>query len=73
MADQATRTREEKQVERGRFVWHELYTPNPAGAHEFYAKAVGWKSEAWEQDPDYVMFQAPSGPIGAPVTREISR
>ena len=53
---------------RGRFVWHELYTPNPAGAHEFYAKAVGWKAEAWEQDPDYVMFQAPSGPIGADIS-----
>ena len=47
---------------RGRFVWHELYTPNPAGAHEFYGKAVGWKTQAWDQDADYVMFLAPSGP-----------
>jgi predicted enzyme related to lactoylglutathione lyase len=52
---------------RGRFVWHELYTPNPAGAHEFYGKAVGWKAQAWDQDADYVMFLAPSGPVGAPV------
>ena len=52
---------------RGRFVWHELYTPNPAGAHEFYGKTVGWKSQAWDQDPGYVMFTAPTGPIGAPV------
>ena len=25
---------------KGRFVWHELITPNAAGAHEFYSKAV---------------------------------
>jgi uncharacterized protein len=52
---------------RGRFVWHELYTPNPEGAHEFYGKTVGWKTQAWDQDPGYVMFTAPTGPIGAPV------
>ena len=49
---------------RGRFVWHELITPNAAGAQEFYARTVGWKSQAWEQDPNYRMFAAPNGPIG---------
>ena len=52
---------------RGRFVWHELMTPNAAGAHEFYSKAVGWKTQAWEQDKSYQMFTAPSGPLGASV------
>ncbi len=52
---------------RGRFVWHELLTPNKAGAHDFYAKAVGWKKQAWEQDPSYPMFAAPTGPLGASV------
>ena len=33
---------------KGRFVWHELITPNAAGAHEFYSKAVGWTREAWD-------------------------
>jgi predicted enzyme related to lactoylglutathione lyase len=52
---------------RGRFVWHELMTPNAAGAHEFYSKAVGWKTQAWDQDKSYQMFAAPSGPLGASV------
>ncbi len=49
---------------RGRFVWHELVTPNAAGAQEFYSRTVGWKPQAWEQDPSYRMFAAPNGPIG---------
>ncbi len=52
---------------RGRFVWHELLTPNKAGAHEFYSKAVGWAKQAWEQDPSYTMFAAASGPLGASI------
>jgi predicted enzyme related to lactoylglutathione lyase len=52
---------------RGRFVWHDLLTPNSAGAHEFYAKAVGWQTQAWEQDGSYLMFAGPSGPIGGTV------
>jgi predicted enzyme related to lactoylglutathione lyase len=52
---------------RGRFVWHDLLTPNPAGAHEFYGKVLGWKKQAWDQDPSYEMFAAPSGPIGGTV------
>jgi predicted enzyme related to lactoylglutathione lyase len=52
---------------RGRFVWHELVTPNGEGAHEFYSKAVGWKTQAWEQDSSYQMFVASTGPLGATV------
>ncbi len=52
---------------RGRFVWHELVTPNAKGAHEFYSKAVGWKTQGWEQDSSYQMFVAPTGPLGATV------
>jgi predicted enzyme related to lactoylglutathione lyase len=52
---------------RGRFVWHDLMTPNPAGSHEFYGKTIGWKQESWDQDPSYLMFAAPSGPIGGTV------
>lgn len=52
---------------RGKFVWHELVTPNAAGAHEFYSKAVGWKRQAWEHDKSYSMFVGPAGPIGAAV------
>ena len=52
---------------RGRFVWHELITPNSEGAHEFYSKAVGWKQQAWDQDKSYSMFVGPEGPLGAAV------
>jgi predicted enzyme related to lactoylglutathione lyase len=52
---------------RGRFVWHDLMTPNPAGSHEFYGKTVGWKKQSWDKDPGYLMFAAPSGPIGGTV------
>ena len=50
--------------ERGRFVWHDLMTPNIAGAQAFYSQAIGWKTQSWEQDPSYSMFVAPSGPLG---------
>ena len=58
MADQSVR---------GRFVWHELMTPDTSAAHAFYSKAIGWKSQPWEEDPSYVMFAADRGPIGATV------
>jgi predicted enzyme related to lactoylglutathione lyase len=49
---------------RGEFVWHDLMTPNAAGAHEFYGKVVGWKTQPWESDPSYVMFAGRNGPLG---------
>jgi predicted enzyme related to lactoylglutathione lyase len=52
---------------RGRFVWHELMTPDTSGAHAFYSKVVGWKSQPWEHDPSYQMFAAGSGPLGGSV------
>lgn len=63
MADQSVR---------GRFVWHELVTPDAAAAHAFYGKAIGWKPQPWEEDESYVMFAAPRGPIGATVSNEIA-
>jgi predicted enzyme related to lactoylglutathione lyase len=53
---------------RGRFVWHELNTPDTAAAHAFYGKTLGWKSQPWEQDPSYAMFAAGSGPLGGTVS-----
>jgi predicted enzyme related to lactoylglutathione lyase len=53
---------------RGRFVWHELMTPDTAAAHAFYGKTLGWKSQPWEQDPSYSMFAASSGPLGGAVS-----
>ncbi len=52
---------------KGRFVWHELITPNAAGAHEFYSNTLGWKQQSWEENKSYSMFVAPTGPLGAAV------
>jgi predicted enzyme related to lactoylglutathione lyase len=52
---------------RGRFVWHELYTPNRTGSQEFYGQVAGWKVQAWDQDPEYQMFAAETGPLGAAI------
>jgi predicted enzyme related to lactoylglutathione lyase len=52
---------------RGRFVWHELMTPDTSGAHAFYSKVLGWKTQPWEHDPSYQMFAAASGPLGGSV------
>jgi uncharacterized protein len=42
-------------------------TPNGKGAHDFYTKAVGWKTEAWLHNSAYQMFAASTGPLGATV------
>jgi predicted enzyme related to lactoylglutathione lyase len=52
------------QTARGRFLWHDLYTSDPAAAHQFYGKAVGWKSQPFDADPSYLMFAGPKGPLG---------
>jgi predicted enzyme related to lactoylglutathione lyase len=52
---------------RGRFVWHELMTPDTSAAHSFYSKTLGWKTQDSEQVPDYSMFVAASGPLGGSV------
>ena len=33
---------------RGRFVWFDLMTTDPAKAVEFYTKVVGWGTTQWE-------------------------
>jgi predicted enzyme related to lactoylglutathione lyase len=54
---------------RGRFVWHELMTPDTSGAHAFYSKVLGWKTQGFEHDPSYQMFAAGSGPLGGSVAQ----
>ncbi|MGE5232025.1 MAG: VOC family protein [Deltaproteobacteria bacterium] len=55
-------------VSRGRFVWHELMTPDPEAAQKFYTQVVGWKTEAWDQNTAYIMWMTDSGPIGGLMT-----
>jgi uncharacterized protein len=52
---------------RGRFVWHDLHTPNRAGSQEFYGKVAGWTVQSWDHDKGYQMFAAKSGPLGGAV------
>jgi predicted enzyme related to lactoylglutathione lyase len=54
---------------RGRFVWHELMTPDASGAHAFYGKVIGWKTQTFEHDPSYQMFASGSGPVGGTVAQ----
>ena len=49
---------------RGRFVWHELMTSNPDAAAAFYGKVIGWKTQAWPQDPSYRTWMAGAVPVG---------
>ncbi len=44
---------------RGRFVWFDLNTTDPAAARAFYAKVVGWGDALW--GADYHMFVTPDG------------
>ncbi|HEX7013662.1 MAG TPA: VOC family protein [Steroidobacteraceae bacterium] len=48
---------------RGRFVWHELTTPNGEGAQAFYTKVLNWRAQTWEEDPSYLLFVGPRGPL----------
>jgi len=72
MAAQATKAKEqgkEKQVERGRFVWHELYTTDIEAAKAFYTKVIGWGTEKWAATseltpPEYTMWMAGERAVG---------
>ncbi len=47
----------------GRFVWHELMTPDPAGAAAFYPKVLPWRT-APSSLPGYTIFMAGQSQIG---------
>ena len=48
----------------GRFVWHELMTPDPKAAEIFYSKVIGWTAaDAGMPDGDYTLFSAGQAPV----------
>ena len=49
---------------RGRFVWFDLMTTDPAKAIEFYRRVIGWGTTQWEAGADYTMWTNASVPIG---------
>lgn len=54
--------------EHGRFIWHELMTPDTAAAQDFYRDVVGWTTKKWPgelaEPVDYTMFQVGDKSIG---------
>jgi predicted enzyme related to lactoylglutathione lyase len=49
----------------GRFVWHELMTPDPRAAERFYRDVVGWSAEPWgDGGKDYTVWSANGVPLG---------
>lgn len=53
---------------RGKFVWYDLNTPDPAAAIEFYKQVVGWTTEPFGAGGDYQMLVGARGPIGGVMT-----
>ncbi|MEQ1856707.1 MAG: VOC family protein, partial [Longimicrobiales bacterium] len=50
--------------DRGRFVWHELNTTDPAAAERFYRSITGWGMMPFDQMPSYRMWTADGVPQG---------
>jgi predicted enzyme related to lactoylglutathione lyase len=54
-----------KSAAHGRFVWHDLATPNPDAAKAFYPQITPWQTQAWDDDAtDYTMWTLEGAPIG---------
>jgi uncharacterized protein len=49
---------------RGRFVWYDLMTSDPAAARDFYSKVTGWGTAQWEGPMPYTMWTVNTVPIG---------
>lgn len=48
----------------GRFVWYEQLTRDSKKSIDFYTQVMGWKTEAFEESNDYVMWVSEQGPLG---------
>lgn len=51
---------------RGRFLWYELMTPDPAAAGAFYAKIMGWQTAEWTYEgatEPYTLFNNGEIPV----------
>ncbi|HEY2434893.1 MAG TPA: VOC family protein [Vicinamibacterales bacterium] len=49
-------------AKRGRFVWHDLMTPDPAAAKTFYSAVTGWSTQPFGDA--YLMWVANGTPLG---------
>ena len=48
----------------GQFVWYEHLTRDPKAAIAFYADVVGWKTQPFAENADYIMWVGSQGPLG---------
>lgn len=48
---------------RGRFVWHELMTPDPKAGAAFYKDVVGWAPQTYDKDPNYTLLTMGGRPM----------
>ncbi|MSV34802.1 MAG: VOC family protein [Bryobacterales bacterium] len=48
----------------GHFVWYEHMTQNPAAAIAFYSDVIGWKTQPFPGNVEYIMWVGSQGPLG---------
>ncbi len=51
-------------TDKGRFVWYENLTTNPAASIDFYSSVMGWSTQPFEQNKQYTMWVGSQGPLG---------
>jgi len=52
----------------GEFVWYEHLTKDPKAAIAFYSEVIGWKTQPFGNDGDYIMWVGSQGPLGGVMT-----
>jgi uncharacterized protein len=53
-----------KDADIGRFVWYEHLSKDPKATIDFYTEVVGWKTQPFAEDNNYVMWVGSQGPLG---------
>jgi len=48
----------------GHFVWYEHLTKDPAAAVAFYTEVIGWKTQPFAGNAEYIMWVGSQGPLG---------
>ncbi len=49
---------------KGRFLWFDLMTTDPAAAEKFYGAVIGWGTQPWEGPQPYTMWALGDTPLG---------
>lgn len=53
-----------KNTDNGSFIWYEHLANDPKKAIHFYTQVVGWKTQPFAEDNNYVMWVGEQGPLG---------